>query len=119
MTGEAIEHLEVPITKKVQGILALPSELANSGAEEACIRCGRCVEACPELLIPETLARAVRKNDIALLEEYDLNSCTECGSCTYVCPSKIPLAAVIRSGKNTLVKEEVHSKPAYVFSSEG
>lgn len=119
MMGETIEHLETPITKKVQGILALPAELTYGGIEEACIRCGRCVEVCPESLIPETLVRAVRKDDLALAAEYNLHACTECGSCAYICPSRIPLVTVIRKGKNVLLKEDPQSKPAYAFSSQG
>src|SRR3989338_3796388 len=79
MTGEAISHLDEPMTKKVRGILAFSSELETFGQEESCIRCGFCVEICPELLVPETLVRAVQHENLNLAREYDINSCTECG----------------------------------------
>jgi len=99
MTGEAINNLEIPITKKIQGILALPPELIPSQLEEACIRCAKCVDVCPESLIPETLMRAVKKRNHRLADEYHINSCTECGLCAYICPSHIPLVQLIQSGK--------------------
>lgn len=99
MTGEAIGDLERPITKKVQGILSLSPELIASGQEQACTRCAKCVDVCPESLIPETLMRAVRKEKYELAFEYDIQSCTECGLCSYVCPSNIPLVSLIQFGK--------------------
>jgi len=120
MTGEAILHLEVPVTKKVQGILALPPDLVTVFEEEPCIRCGLCVEVCPESLVPETLIRAVQTENQELAEEYDIDSCTECGSCAYVCPSKIPMVAIIRNGtKTSFLKESIRPEPAHVFSSNG
>lgn len=99
MTGEAIGDLERPITKKVQGILSLSQELIASGREQACTRCAKCVDVCPESLIPETLMRAVKKEKYGLALEYDIQACTECGLCSYVCPSSIPLVSLIQSGK--------------------
>jgi len=99
MTGEAIGDLERPITKKVQGILSLSQELIASGQEQACTRCAKCVDVCPESLIPETLMRAVKKEKYGLALEYDIQSCTECGLCSYVCPSNIPLVSLIQFGK--------------------
>ena len=120
MTGEAIGDLEIPITKRVQGILALPGDLIPAGPEEACIRCGFCVNVCPESLIPETIVRAVRKGNEELAHEYDIDSCTECGSCSYICPSKIPIVAIIREGKNVSVKWTARpAEPAYAFSPQG
>lgn len=120
MTGEAIEHLEIHVTKKVQGILALPPDLAIISKEGPCIRCGLCVDVCPESLVPETLIRAVAVGNQELAEEYDIDSCTECGSCAYVCPSKIPMITLIRNGKKTpSAKENVRPEPVHVFSSNG
>ena len=119
MTGEAISHLDEPMTKKVRGILAFSSELETFGQEESCIRCGFCVEACPESLVPETLIRAVQHDNLNLAREYDINSCTECGLCTYICPSKIPMVAIIQKGKSILTQEDPEQEPAYAFSSRG
>ena len=118
MTGRTIPHLEIPVTKSVQGILALPSELASAGEEEVCIRCGLCVDVCPESLVPETIVRALRKENYFLAEEYEMGSCTECGLCAYIRPSKIPLVSIIREGKRERKIEIVRPEPAYAFSPE-
>lgn len=99
MTGEAIPSFETPITPKTRAVLTLPAELTGHAKEEPCIRCGLCVDICPEALVPEMLIRAVRKGNQALAEEYELAECTECGVCAYICPSKIPIVDVIRQGK--------------------
>lgn len=118
MAGRAIRNLEEPLTKKVQGILALSSEVIHMGSEEACVRCGFCIDVCPESLVPETLVRSVRAEDQELAEEYDLHSCTECGACAYICPSKIPIVAVIQKGKQRSTLEGAHPEPLYAASSQ-
>ncbi len=111
MMGEAISDLERPVTKEVQALLALSPDLIPNGQEEACTKCAKCVDVCPESLIPETLMKAVKKGNAALALEYDINSCTECGLCSYVCPSNIPLVQLIQSGKT---KTKSHPfQPAY------
>ena len=119
MTGEAIRDLETPVTKKVQGILALPADLVAPGQEEPCIRCGWCVDVCPELLVPETLVRAVQKRDDKLAKEFNIDSCTECGACTYICPSKIPMGVIIQKGKTESIGASFPPEPAYAFSPRG
>ena len=116
MTGVTIGDLEAPVTKSTSAILALPAELTISGAEESCIRCGLCVEACPEDLRPEMILRAVRHNQMAVAREYAIDSCTECGICAYLCPSKIPLVDVIRKGKKTFLTEIPNTKSVHALS---
>ena len=105
MTGQAISDLQTPVTMDVTGIVALPHELVPSEEEEACIRCGLCVDVCPEALVPETLVRAVRIHNDRLAQEYDIDACTECGCCAYVCPSKIPIIRVIQEGKRNVCEK--------------
>lgn len=119
MMGEAVSSLDEPVTKKVQGLLALPQGFAPNSKEEPCIRCGWCIDVCPESLIPETLVRAVRKGNQALAQEFAIDSCTECGACSYICPSKIPMVAVIQKGKSVSAEPSVTPEPAYVFASQG
>ncbi|MFW2490079.1 electron transport complex subunit RsxC [Clostridium chromiireducens] len=89
MMGIAQFSLDVPIIKGVSGIVALSPEAVNSGEESACIRCGRCVNACPMGLIPSMLSiLGERQKFKEAKEEYSLFNCIECGSCTYTCPAK-------------------------------
>jgi len=67
--------------------------------ETPCIRCGRCVDACPMNLIPTRLALAARYNNPAIASQYHIHACFECGCCSYVCPAKINLVQLIRTGK--------------------
>lgn len=59
MMGNAVSTLNLPITKNFGGFLALGEE-AISAQESACIRCGRCMRACPMKLAPAKIDSLVR-----------------------------------------------------------
>lgn len=97
MKGVALGTLEVPVLKVTPGILGLPREIVQPGAVEPCIRCGRCVESCPEFLSPVMITLAAEKELWDVAEEYGARLCIECGNCSYVCPSKRPMVELIQS----------------------
>lgn len=102
MMGITIPHAEVPIVKGTNGVLALSrSEIAAHSAGP-CIRCGRCVQACPVGLVPLEMAARTRAGDIGGAEERGLGDCISCGSCAYVCPASIPLTQYFNFGKGEL-----------------
>jgi electron transport complex protein RnfC len=102
MMGGAVASLDVPVTKGVTGILVL-NETAiarETRPQQACIKCGRCVEACPMHLNPSQLGLLAAKREYARMSErYHLDMCFECGCCSYVCPSAIPLVQYFRIAK--------------------
>jgi len=97
MMGFAQSTLEVPVIKGVSGILALSESAVNHDEQSPCIRCGRCVEACPMGLIPSMLSILGERDKFEKAkEEYGLMNCIECGSCVYTCPAKRNIVQYIR-----------------------
>lgn len=99
MMGFSFSDMTTPVTKGTSGITVLTHEEVERESETACVRCGRCVNACPMNLVPTKIAMASRYKDPALAVKYNINACFECGSCTYVCPANIKLVQLIRTGK--------------------
>lgn len=99
MMGFAVNTTDIPVTKGTSGILLLTEKNIRMAEETSCIRCGRCVDACPLNLIPTRLAMAVRHREWLVAKRYHLTACMECGCCAYVCPASIPLVQLIRMGK--------------------
>lgn len=89
MMGFAQSTLDVPIIKGTSGILAFSKEDVNANAQSPCIRCGRCVEACPMGLNPSMLSILGEKSLYEeAKEDFHLLDCIECGCCTFSCPAK-------------------------------
>ena len=105
MMGTSMRSLDVPVVKGTSGILALTAKSTLYEAESSCLRCGRCVDACPMGLQPATLDHMVRKREYALFEETGGMNCIECGSCTYMCPSRRFLTQTCREGKAAVLAE--------------
>lgn len=103
MMGRAQESLDVPITKGSSGILALTRRITAHGPELHCIRCGRCVAACPMGLVPSMLSILGERQDVEKARDsYGVMNCIECGCCTYVCPAKRNIVQYIRVTKGAV-----------------
>ena len=105
MMGIAQYTLDVPVVKGTSGILILAE--AKTFAEGECIRCGKCIDACPVNLMPTAMAQRVKSKDWIGLKRYSPLECMECGSCAYVCPAKIPLVQYIKWGKGELMEDRM------------
>jgi len=101
----SIDNLKAPVTKGTSGITVLTRREVRRAAETQCVRCGRCVDACPLNLVPTKIALAVRQRDWELARRYHITACFECGCCGYVCPAGIPLVQLIRTGKAQMPRE--------------
>ena len=102
MMGTPLASLDVPIVKGTSGLLAFTDAEARLPAEYTCIKCGRCVEACPQFLNPSRLGRLARAGRFDEMVGYHAKDCVECGSCSYACPSGIPIVQLIRVAKGAL-----------------
>lgn len=102
MMGVVQKSLDTPVVKGTSGILVLTEQEVQHIDTYSCIRCGRCLEACPLFLNPARLGLLARKGLWEEMEENNALDCFECGACSYVCPSGIPLVQSIRVGKGMI-----------------
>ena len=105
MMGVAQADLAVPVVKGTNAVLCLSRAQDREGAHPQCIRCAKCVTACPMSLQPLYLCRFEQAGDLTALRRLNLTDCIECGCCAYVCPGRLPLVESFRAGKRA-VKEE-------------
>jgi electron transport complex protein RnfC len=112
MMGFTQLGLDVPATRGTSGLLLLRNEDVVVQPEGPCIRCARCVQACPMHLLPTTIAAYARRDLLAEVAEYCAMDCIECGSCSYVCPATIPLVQAIRYGKAAILAKKRSSQVA-------
>jgi electron transport complex protein RnfC len=106
MMGEALPHAGVPLVKGVNGLLALTAAEVAQREPQPCIRCSRCVTACPVGLLPLEMAGRIKAGKLDSAVDYGLKDCISCGSCSYVCPSEIPLVHYFKYAKDSLVAQQ-------------
>ena len=110
MMGIAVADLKMPITKTTNAITVLTKEQIGRAKfarrQTACIRCGRCLQVCPENLNPTKIAHAVKHNLLDVAERYYMSACMECGCCSYVCPANIEITGYIKTGKIFLARQK-------------
>ena len=104
MMGIAQLDLSVPVIKATNSILCLPKDKNGAAENPVCLRCGKCVGACPMRLQPLYLYRYQLAGDLEMLNKLNLMDCIECGSCAFTCPGKLPLVEIFRKGKQ-MVRE--------------
>jgi electron transport complex protein RnfC len=109
MMGIAVADLNMPITKTTGSITILTKEQIGKAKFERrqtpCIRCGRCLEVCPERLNPTKIAHAVKNNRLDIAKDYYINACIECGCCSHICPANIEITGYIKTGKIFIARE--------------
>ena len=104
MMGKAIANIDAPTLKGTSSILYMTEDQTKRKPESNCIRCGKCVGACPMGLEPYLLNKLGRAGMMDELEEHHVYDCIECGCCSFTCPAYIPLLDTIRQSKASVMK---------------
>ncbi len=111
MMGVAQYDFKAPIMKATSGILVLTDKEVNDYPETPCLKCGKCIEACPLGLEPTKLARYAQLERFGDAEDAKITVCMECGTCTFTCPANIPLVQWLRYGKQKVIKMQKQKHP--------
>ncbi|MFZ5953144.1 MAG: electron transport complex subunit RsxC [Candidatus Rifleibacteriota bacterium] len=105
MMGFAMFDMNIPIIKGTSGILVWDKEEAKTFEQTACIRCGRCIRACPMNLMPQQLKKVIDAKKYDQADTLGILDCMECGSCAYTCPAGLPLIQTFKLGKKMVMAE--------------
>ena len=102
MMGRSLPRLDVPLIKGMNGLVLLTGKGPLEDGFAACIRCGRCLDACPLGLEPDQVSIRVEAGRPLDTEPHGPLDCYECGCCSYVCPSGRPLVQFMQVAKGAL-----------------
>jgi Na+-translocating ferredoxin:NAD+ oxidoreductase subunit C len=106
MMGMVQADLDTPLTKGTTGVVVLTHAEVAPRRSLPCIRCGRCLEACPVFLMPQQLGALAQLGRYEEMEQNNLADCMLCGSCSYVCPSHLPLSQMFALSKAALRRQK-------------
>ena len=102
MMGVAQYDLSVPTIKGVNAVTVLGQKNAFFVEEPHCLRCGKCIDACPMRLMPVLMYKSWQDGDVQKMKENNIMDCIECGSCAYTCPASVPLVLGFRVAKQAI-----------------
>ena len=111
MMGMAQYTADVPVGKGTGAMLAFCENEEKTVANPQCIRCGRCVAACPVHLEPLFMYQYASKKMVDELNAANVMDCMECGACAYACPARLHLTQMFKYGKH-LVKDKMMADKA-------
>ena len=111
MMGAAQYDLSVPTIKGVNAITVLGKSNKYDVQDSRCLRCGKCIDACPMKLMPVLMYKAMQSNDIQEMKDNNIMDCIECGSCAYTCPASVPLVLGFRVAKQ-LIRNDMAKQAA-------
>lgn len=106
MMGRAVSTLDATATKGLSGLVVVPADMAERKPSGPCIRCARCVSACPMGLEPYLLMLQAENRVWDDMSAHGVMNCLECGCCSYICPASRPLLDYIKLGKQELRKKK-------------
>jgi len=104
MMGKAVSNTDAPLVKGMSGIILVPAAEAERAPINPCIRCAKCVSACPIHLEPFLLMTLSERGMFERAAAEKITDCMECGCCSFTCPAGRPLLDYIRLGKSTVIR---------------
>ena len=96
MMGQALFSLDFPVAKTSSALTTFTKDQVAAMEPTPCIRCGKCVDVCPEHLVPQMMMDAAERHDMEKFQKLDGMECVECGCCAYTCPAKRPLTQAFK-----------------------
>ncbi len=102
MMGAAQYDLSVPTIKGVNAITVLGKKNEYAVEQSQCLRCGKCIDACPMKLMPVLMYKACQSGEVQEMKDTNIMDCIECGSCAYTCPASVPLVLSFRVAKQLI-----------------
>ena len=102
MMGIAQYDLSVPTMKACNAVTVLGHSNRYAVEDARCLRCGRCINACPMKLMPVLMYKALLTGNVEEMKSVNTMDCIECGCCAYACPASVPLVLGFRSAKQLI-----------------
>ena len=102
MMGAAQYDLAVPVIKGTNAVTILGINNKYVVEQSRCIRCGKCIDACPMHLMPVLLYKSTQTADVEEMKSVHMLDCIECGCCAYTCPASVPLVLAFRAAKQRI-----------------
>ena len=102
MMGVSVPDADQVVVKNTGAILCFDRKDAVAPKPSSCIRCGRCIDACPMKLAPCLIEKAYDERDGASLQKLKVNLCMECGCCSFICPGRHRLVETNKLAKGVL-----------------
>ena len=112
MMGMAQYTADIPVGKGTGAMLAFCADEEKTVEHPQCIRCGKCVAACPMHLEPLFMFQYASKGMVEELEAAHIMDCMECGACAYICPARVHLTHMFKTGKQLVKNKAAADKAA-------